>query len=604
MKSIGKWILGSVLCLFMLFSALAQEDGERIGEYDDLLQMFSGRPSEVTVYLSEEFLGRLMENEWDLFYQMTENAGIRWWEFEIDRDEGRIRLLDIEYYEDFYICATEADICSAFAGAQSNMVRMYLDEALYKEMTDNGWEKLNALTERMGIYDGDAGTNGAYGTITYRNFRCSRDLYYVENTDDVRAAIEKTCAEMKSSFAIVPCGEFFDYVDENLQAIYQLCAYGGMFSYKCTYYSDLYAWSFNHIEYYPGSRIIFAVRENDLSLLSDEEMRLYEKARKIADEVRGRHTGAQNEEILILDELTQYLASECKYTLEGGWEHNTAIGALLNGLCDCDGFADAMYLLGNLAGLEINYQLGYTKDGGEHMWNVVRIDGNWYFTDPTGCNIDSMEKILHVDWMLMDSDYAKDRYTWYEEMEFAPLCDFDQPVHLNACLGGRVFDTAEEARKYLECEWTANRMLAVRNVKSENADDTAAGLSYGFGGSYVKWVYDDILYFTLLETWKDKENCVECPDAEKMAEVLSEWTDASVVIVLPPDVYDALLSDENKLLYLIEGQAGMLERSIDTAQAKGVIVYTDMRFAENQLLNFSWSARLAALPEVMTDTTQ
>ena len=94
--------MGSVLCLLMLFSALAQEEEERIGEYDDLLQMFSGRPSEVTVYLSEEFLGRLMENEWDLFYQMTENAGISWWEFEIDRDVGRIRLLDIEYYEDYY----------------------------------------------------------------------------------------------------------------------------------------------------------------------------------------------------------------------------------------------------------------------------------------------------------------------------------------------------------------------------------------------------------------------------------------------------------------------------------------------------------------------
>ncbi len=53
-----------------------------------------------------------------------------------------------------------------------------------------------------------------------------------------------------------------------------------------------------------------------------------------------------------------------------------AVGALLDGEANCQGFADATYLLCRMCGLEAKYCCGQ----GErmlHVWNEVGIDGEW-----------------------------------------------------------------------------------------------------------------------------------------------------------------------------------------------------------------------------------
>jgi len=59
----------------------------------------------------------------------------------------------------------------------------------------------------------------------------------------------------------------------------------------------------------------------------------------------------------------------------------SAVGALLDGLANCQGYSDAFYLLGSLAGLTVNIQIG--QAGGNHAWNVIRLDGKWYVLDVT-----------------------------------------------------------------------------------------------------------------------------------------------------------------------------------------------------------------------------
>lgn len=57
-----------------------------------------------------------------------------------------------------------------------------------------------------------------------------------------------------------------------------------------------------------------------------------------------------------------------------------ATGALLERQANCQGFADALYLLCGLCGLACEYRCGWGEKR-LHVWNAVRIDGEWRAAD-------------------------------------------------------------------------------------------------------------------------------------------------------------------------------------------------------------------------------
>ncbi len=57
-----------------------------------------------------------------------------------------------------------------------------------------------------------------------------------------------------------------------------------------------------------------------------------------------------------------------------------ASGALLDGQANCQGFADVLYLLCGLCGIEAEYRCGRGEKR-LHVWNAVRINGEWRETD-------------------------------------------------------------------------------------------------------------------------------------------------------------------------------------------------------------------------------
>ncbi len=57
-----------------------------------------------------------------------------------------------------------------------------------------------------------------------------------------------------------------------------------------------------------------------------------------------------------------------------------AMGALTGGRANCQGFADAYYLIGTLAGLEVRHILG-ERNHRPHMWNQVKVGDEWLHVD-------------------------------------------------------------------------------------------------------------------------------------------------------------------------------------------------------------------------------
>ena len=115
--------------------------------------------------------------------------------------------------------------------------------------------------------------------------------------------------------------------------------------------------------------------------------------------------------------------------------------ALVERDCLCSGYANAMYYLCNLCGVECVCVYGLAKDPetagglGDHLWNYARIYGNWYVFDPTsnacaqmGCNI---AFALSFDTMqTLGGNKPTGEYT---DSTMLPVCDtvFDPPAAWN-----------------------------------------------------------------------------------------------------------------------------------------------------------------------------
>ena len=67
---------------------------------------------------------------------------------------------------------------------------------------------------------------------------------------------------------------------------------------------------------------------------------------------------------------------------EDGWEEFTVYGTLINGSAVCEGYSHTMEMLLNKVGIECYYVNGYGENN-PHMWNIVKINDNWYHLDAT-----------------------------------------------------------------------------------------------------------------------------------------------------------------------------------------------------------------------------
>ena len=61
---------------------------------------------------------------------------------------------------------------------------------------------------------------------------------------------------------------------------------------------------------------------------------------------------------------------------------HSAYAALVDKTAVCQGYATAFYRLALMAGLDARVVTG-TGNGGPHGWNIVKLDGQWYYVDST-----------------------------------------------------------------------------------------------------------------------------------------------------------------------------------------------------------------------------
>ena len=103
--------------------------------------------------------------------------------------------------------------------------------------------------------------------------------------------------------------------------------------------------------------------------------------------------------------IHDYIIENCNYANRQAQDPKvfTSYGCLIQGRAVCEGYSKATQLLMCAAGIECRTIQG-SRGNETHMWNLVRIDNNWYHLDTTW---DSKEQISRYNYFNVSDDIIK-----------------------------------------------------------------------------------------------------------------------------------------------------------------------------------------------------
>ena len=152
-----------------------------------------------------------------------------------------------------------------------------------------------------------------------------------------------------------------------------------------------------------------------------------------ADEISSMNIASERAAREIIEQITpdmddydklkyfhDYLVLNCENDTESPYS-DTIYGALVRKKALCEGYAKAFSYLCNLAGIENAIVTGETTV--PHMWNMVKLGGNWYHVDVTWDNPDDAlheaypDVILYQYFMVTDSVIENNHTVWLNPAE-------------------------------------------------------------------------------------------------------------------------------------------------------------------------------------------
>lgn len=215
-------------------------------------------------------------------------------------------------------------------------------------------------------------------------------------------------------------------------------------------------------------------------IVSREEYPAYKEAlEKACDDVLASLTDIEDEWQTEL-EIHDRIVDNCEYNLvEDELIYSSAYGALVNGSAACEGYSKAAKLLFDKVGIESGVLSGISKnfDGttGAHMWNAVKILGDFYYLDCTW------------DDPVSENGESVKIYSYFninDDMIAASHSDFSHDFGCNASVAnyyvktGKYFETYDRSDEKLISELIARELSAGSNslqlrFGSKNAYDEA-----------------------------------------------------------------------------------------------------------------------------------
>lgn len=171
--------------------------------------------------------------------------------------------------------------------------------------------------------------------------------------------------------------------------------------------------------------ILKAYRANSTAGLTSEEKQVLETAKAIVAKAK-KAGGFLQQELYIHDELIRRVVYEShdSKSREERQRLHSCIGALVDGRANCQGFAEAFWLLGSMLGMEVRLMANVPSSPTPHEWNAIRIDGRWLMVDVTfddSWSVFDNEEVPHRAFFNFGADMASEVHEWDKGLEPAPI---------------------------------------------------------------------------------------------------------------------------------------------------------------------------------------
>ncbi|MBO2516991.1 MAG: hypothetical protein CW338_06925 [Clostridiales bacterium] len=359
-------------------------------------------------------------------------------------------------------------VCTSLAEAQ-NAVSLYVAGGVtsfdlvcspelfqYLEKLDNGefWR----IWRSLGIDQADASWNTClYG---FRNVTFMEHTIRCDSLQDVRNAISGYARDQVTTYALVCGTDVYRQLSANdFAVLHKMCASYGIYRENFSHSDGSRMILFKDAVYYPGYRVFRMYETGREAFLNAEERQLLDTAKRIVAQA-GRGISPLEMERYLHDYICQnvtYYSSDA----DGFSVYDTAIGALLYGRADCDGYSDAFCLLCSLADIPVRMVSGYADNDGAavirevrenaHAWNLVSLDGgkNWYMVDVTWDD-GSSGRILY-NYFNTGRKAASASRVWKDEAVNVNWALYDDVTigYYSGRFEGRLFYSLDDAVSYM-----------------------------------------------------------------------------------------------------------------------------------------------------------
>ena len=435
----GILYISDVVYLAMPYAVVS--DGE---QFTAAIDRFAAQgAAEFSVVFTPAFYERICE-EGDLLrvmqassrletYRSRQSSAFRWIEYTDVTYSGVPRV----------VCETKDDITEAIrrmGGAGADAFDLVLTETLYNTVKEDYFNALRQLEGEAGMTSSSMAYNDTSYILCYTDAVIVSHVVRLNTAAEANAFVAERAAAGEKEIALF-CSEGlytllignlspFAFAGTGMSPIYDVAAQAGLFDYTFNYSDTTRIIQLHVAAFYPGTDIVSAVRRGDFSALTARERETWQAATLLAAEC------ISGDPLSTARAIHDRLCAMIVYTDdESTDEDDTAIGALLNGRANCDGYADAFYLVGTLAGLNVRYQHGDSYDMGlsfdfgnsvTHLWNLIEIDGSWRLVDVTWDDND--ENGVRYTWFNLGRDRASRMHIWNSETSVPLLSETDLSV--------------------------------------------------------------------------------------------------------------------------------------------------------------------------------
>ncbi|MBR6955334.1 MAG: hypothetical protein IKH77_09935 [Clostridia bacterium] len=302
---------------------------------------------------------------------------------------------------------------------------------------------------------------------------------------------------------------------------------------------------FTNVRYYSGCRIWAAVRDGTVDSLPASDQQTLQAAKDAVSSIRG----TEAERFL---QIHDWLCSHTDYFTDDDPENwnDRAEGALLHGQADCDGYADALFLLCRLSGLDVRYVSGEavggrTEQDAGHMWNAVKLDGRWVMTDVTW---DDQEDGISYLYYCTGADRLRLDHTWHEPLPDCSPCAADQYDLAPSGVPMTAVQDAGQADQVLAdlAEVKPQRFLVLTGLDGEALESAmrrAGAASWSMLTAPGAVEFRDVAWHSAFHYCDSGEEAVRWINA-----LDNETIPAELTLLFSPDCGPALFADEKTAL--------------------------------------------------------